>query len=241
MSAASAGDLAPQYDAIAADYDADNDNPFNALYERPASLALLPPLAGKRVLDAGCGGGLHAAEMVARGATVVGVDSSAALLELARRRCPEHAEFRIADLGEPLSFADDASFDIVLCALTLHYLQDWVPALREFHRVLRPDGAVVISTHHPACDVELSPTGNYFETTLLLDRWTKNGRTFDVEFWRRPLSQMFAAMHEAGFRVEQLVEPAPLPEVEERFPDQWELLATKPRFLFFRLRPASAP
>ena len=136
-----------------------------------------------------------------------------------------------------MSFLADASFDVVLCALTLHYLRDWVPVLREFHRVLRSNGAVVISTHHPACDIDLSRTGNYFDTELLRDRWTKNGRNFDVEFWRRPLTDMFAAMHEAGFQVERLVEPAPLPEVEERFPAEWELLTTMPRFLFLRLRP----
>lgn len=235
------GEIATQYDSFAADYDADNANPFNALYERPASLALLPALAGRRVLDAGCGGGLHAAEMISRGATVVGVDSSGELLELARQRCPERAEFHIADLGAPLPFLADASFDVVLCALTLHYLRDWVPVLREFNRVLRSDGAVVISTHHPACDIELSRSGDYFGTELLHDQWDKNGRTLDVEFWRRPLTDMFAAVHDAGFRVERLVEPRPLPECEERFPQEWELLTTKPRFLFFRLRRAISP
>ncbi|MET0920239.1 MAG: class I SAM-dependent methyltransferase, partial [Acidimicrobiia bacterium] len=115
------------YDAIAADYDADRDNPFNALYERPASLALLPHLSGTRVLDAGCGSGLHAAEMVRQGAKVVGVDSSAELLRLARQRCPTGAEFHLADLAGPLPFLADASFDAVLCALVMHYLRDWDP------------------------------------------------------------------------------------------------------------------
>ncbi len=228
--------LATDYDPIAIDYDADRDNPFNALYERPASLALLPSLSGAHVLDAGCGSGLHAAEIIGRGATVVGVDASAELLELARRRCPDGAEFHRADLAEPLPFLVDDSFDAVLCALAIHYLRDWVPTLEEFKRVLRPDGVVVMSTHHPARDIELSHTGDYFATELLTDRWTKNGRTFDVQFWRRPLTDMIAAVQQSGFRIDRLVEPAPVAECEAQFPHEWTLLTTKPGFLFFRLR-----
>ena len=44
---------------MAAEYSADNaDNAFNALYERPATIALLGDVKGRRVLDAGCGSGL---------------------------------------------------------------------------------------------------------------------------------------------------------------------------------------
>jgi SAM-dependent methyltransferase len=151
---------------------------------------------------------------------------------------PENAEFRLADLGDPLPFLADASFDAVLCALALHYIRDWVPVLQEFKRILRPDGVVVMSTHHPADDIELSGTGDYFATELLRDQWTFNGRTFEVEFWRRPLTDMVSAVQRAGFRIDRLVEPAPLPECEERDPQTWTLLTTKPKFLFFRLRPA---
>ena len=47
----------------------------NALYERPATLSLLPPVKGKRVLDAGCGPGVTAQWLVDRGAEVVGFDA----------------------------------------------------------------------------------------------------------------------------------------------------------------------
>ena len=43
----------------------------------------------------------------------------------------------------------------------MHYLRDRVPPLRELRRVLTDDGALVLSTHHPARDVRLSVTGNY--------------------------------------------------------------------------------
>jgi hypothetical protein len=44
-------------------------------------------------------------------------------------------------------------------------------------------------------------TADYHATELLTDRWEKGGREFEVRFWRRPLSAMFAAFAEAGFQV----------------------------------------
>src|SRR5262245_57582921 len=76
------------YDQFAAAYAADNEsNAFNALYERPAMLALLGDMRGKRVLDVGCGSGALAEAMLERGATfVTGLEISPGMAELARRR-----------------------------------------------------------------------------------------------------------------------------------------------------------
>jgi SAM-dependent methyltransferase len=225
------------YDAMARAYTAaEDDSPWNALYERPATIALLPAVEGRRVLDAGCGSGPLSAWLHAAGAQVTGLDVSPAMIELARARGLPGARFAVADLAEPLALPDGA-FDVVVASLVLHYLEDWVPTLRELHRVLAPGGVLVLSTHHPAQDVALSASGDYFATELLHDRWTKGGEAFDVHFWRRPLHAMSAAFAEAGFVLERLEEPMPLPECEARFPDAWEALTTRPAFLFARLRP----
>ena len=76
-------------------------------------------------------------------------DISPEMAKLARRRIGDRATVLVADLGEPLSFAQDASFDLVVGSLVLHYLRDWTPVLSEFRRVLTGDGVVVFSTHHP--------------------------------------------------------------------------------------------
>src|SRR6185437_2041073 len=56
-----------------------DEAPYNALYERPAMLALLPPVADCHILDAGCGGGWYAAQLLGRGANVTAIDASATL------------------------------------------------------------------------------------------------------------------------------------------------------------------
>jgi SAM-dependent methyltransferase len=225
------------YDAMAADYVAHVEtSPYTALYEAPGLRALLPPVAGRRVLDAGCGTGRTSAWLVEAGAEVVGIDASPEMLRPARERLPS-ASFVAGDLAEPLPFADE-SFDIAVAGLVMHYLRDWVPTLRELRRVLRADGVFALSTHHPAMDAELSGSVDYFATELLCDRWDVGGHEYEVRFWHRPLSGMFREIAEAGFRIDELSEPQPLPETRERFPEAWERLSTKPHFLFLRLVPA---
>ena len=224
------------YDAMAAEYAAHAEaNPFTSLYEAPGLQALLPPVRGRRALDVGCGGGRTSAWLLEQGAEVVGFDVSPELLRLAHERLPS-ASFVVADLGAPLPF-EDASFDVAVASLVMHYLRDWAPALRELRRVLRPGGALALSTHHPAMDVELSRSGDYFEIEELRDVWTVGGREREVRFWHRPLSRMFREIADGGFRVDELSEPQPLPEMRERFPEAWERLTTNPHFLFLRLVP----
>jgi SAM-dependent methyltransferase len=218
---------------MAADYVAAKGNPYNDLYEQPGLRALLPPVGGRRVLDAGCGAGRLSAWLVEQGAEVLGVDASPEMIRLARERVPG-ATFAVADLGERLPYEDD-SFDLAVASLVMHYLRDWVPTLCELRRVLRPEGAFVLSTHQPSMDVELADSNDYFAIELLHDRWTVGGREYEVRFWHRPLSAMFRAFKEAGFVVDELSEPQPLPECRERFPEAWERLTTKPHFLFLRL------
>ena len=72
----------PQYDAFADEFlDHAGHSLFNAYYDRPACLDLLGDVTGKRVLDAACGPGLYAAELLRRGASV---DQSPRMIEICR-------------------------------------------------------------------------------------------------------------------------------------------------------------
>ncbi|MFY1633930.1 class I SAM-dependent methyltransferase [Solwaraspora sp. WMMB335] len=67
-------------------------SPYNAYVDRPAMLALAGDVGGQRILDVGCGAGHYAAELLSRGAEVVGIDDSATLLAHARRRLGDRAD-----------------------------------------------------------------------------------------------------------------------------------------------------
>ena len=224
---------------MAVAYALDNaESAFNAYYERPATISLLGDAAGRRVLDVGCGAGPLTAWMAERGAEVTGIDVSPAMLQLARDRVGDRATFLVADVSEPLTFAGDATFDLVVASLVLHYLADWEAPLREFRRVLRPGGAVVLSSHHPTMDAELHSPDDYFAVTHVTEIWSKGSGDFPVTFWRRPITAMADAIAAAGFVIERLLEPEPVPALRQRDAEAFDVLSTKPRFLFFRLRPA---
>lgn len=121
----------------------------NALYERPATLSLLPAVEGRSVLDAGCGPGVTAQWLVDRGAEVVGFDVSPKMVCLARERVGDQAQILIAELQNQLDFLDASSFDIVLSSLALDYVTGWELIFKEFFRVLRPTGELVFSAGHP--------------------------------------------------------------------------------------------
>jgi SAM-dependent methyltransferase len=223
------------YDAFAQGYTEDNDsNATNAYYERPASLALLGDVAGQRILDAGCGAGSHAAEMIRRGASVTGLDKSAGLLTIARQRLGTAVPLYEADLADPLPFAL-GSFDAILASLVMHYLEDWGPVLAEFRRVLVPGGRLVISTHHPFMDHPLAGGPDYFATYDFTEEWTKGGQSAAMRFWHRPLHAMTDSFRAAGFALDVIGEPQPDPAGESLFPAIYSDLRTNPRFLFFRL------
>jgi ubiquinone/menaquinone biosynthesis C-methylase UbiE len=65
-------------------------------------------VAGRRILDVGCGAGPISAALRERGATVAGFDSSTKMLELARKRLGPDTDLRMADLGSPLPYPDGA-------------------------------------------------------------------------------------------------------------------------------------
>jgi SAM-dependent methyltransferase len=231
------------YDRFALAYAQANDSsPWNAYYERPASLALVGAVAGLRVLDAGCGAGAHSAALLERGAIVTGLDKSAGLLAIARERLGAGVPLHQADLAEPLPFADGA-FDVILASLVLHYLRDWTPTLREFRRVLVPNGRLVISTHHPFMDHALAGGDDYFATYAFTEDWTRGDTTVTMRFWHRPLHAMTDALAAAGFRIDVISEPQPSPAARDLFPDAFASLSTKPRFLFFAVHapPSASP
>ena len=230
---------AREYDAMAGDYAHDNsESAYNAYYERPATIALLGDVRGLKVLDVGCGSGVVSSWLVDNGAIVTAVDVSPAMADLARRELGKRARVIVADIAEPLSFASAGEFDLVVASLVMHYLYDWEAVLEELHRVTSPQGRVVFSTHHPAMDWQLHSPEDYFTVKKVTERWSKGAGSFEVTFWRRPLTAMCRAIAEAGFVIERLVEPEPLTSLATRDPATYEEIRTKPRFIFFVLRPS---
>ena len=225
-----------EYQAMAEAYADDADvDPMKVSYDRPAILAMAGDVRGKRVLDVGCATGALTEALADRGAQVTGVDVNPRFIELARARLGDRAVFEVADISAPMPTLGDESFDIVTASLVLHYLRDWATPLREFARILRPGGLLLVSTHHPTQDVGIAdPPADYFETVLLTDTWRKAGRTFEVRFYHRPISAIVDALADAGFLIERIPEPAPDPDAFAANPALYQRMRSGPWFLFLR-------
>jgi SAM-dependent methyltransferase len=206
----------------------------NALYERPATLSLLSDVEGKRVLDAGCGPGVYSELLVERGAEVIAVDVSPAMVEQARRRLGKKVKVLQANLEEPLTFAESGSFDLIVSPLVLDYIADLPSLYKEFYRVLRSPGYLVFSIGHPFGDFLRHNEGSYFETELVEETWRGFGVEVNVPFYRRPLGAIVSPLFDAGFVVDRLLEPLPTEEFKRVEPEDYEKIRKQPGFMTIR-------
>jgi SAM-dependent methyltransferase len=220
------------YEALAEAYAAHIDTkPHNAWYERPATLSLLPDVAGLTVLDAGCGPGAYAEWLLDRGANVTSIDASPKMIELARARTRNRATFFCADLASDLPFLPDASFDLILAPLVMDYIADWPSVFRRFHRALKPGGHFVFSVGHPAFDAVYYKTQNYFAVEAVSALWKGFGPHVVVPTHRRPLAEILNPLLHSGFQLLQVLEPLPTPEFRLADPVKHQRLLNEPAFL----------
>ncbi|MFD0684219.1 class I SAM-dependent methyltransferase [Actinomadura fibrosa] len=224
------------YERFAHEYAAHAEtSAHNALYDRPAVLGLAGDVAGKAVFDAACGPGLYARELLDRGAHVSGCDASPTFVEMARARTGGRADIRLHDLSTPLTWVPSDSVDLVVLALAIHYIDDRVALLREFRRILTPDGTLVLSTEHPTT-AWLRLGGSYF-TSEPVEESLSPKSDWPIRAWRRPLTAICDEFREAGLLIETLLEPRPAPEMADHYPDDHAKLEEFPAFIAFRLVP----
>jgi 2-polyprenyl-6-hydroxyphenyl methylase / 3-demethylubiquinone-9 3-methyltransferase len=155
-SAASAAANADQgelrkFDALAARFwDAHGEfRPLHLLNPvRAQFIAARAALAGRRVLDVGCGGGLLAEALARAGAEVTGIDLAPGMIEAARLHAAESGfviDYRIA-APETLARTEAGAFDVVTCMEMLEHVPAPAATMVTLARLVRPEGALFVST-----------------------------------------------------------------------------------------------
>ena len=110
-------------------------------------LEWLDPKEGEMILDIACGGGAFSLKTAEKGCEVCGVDISENAIKSAKRLAEREkimCEFEIGS-AEDLPYPD-GYFDKVVCSSSLEHFKDDIKALKEMHRVLKPNGSVVLTT-----------------------------------------------------------------------------------------------
>ncbi len=220
-------DVAQMWDTNAAEWDAcqgtDGDD-TRRYWSDDTLLTMLGPPNGRHILDLGCGNGYLSRILAARGAEVVGVDMSAAMLSRAAAYPATGGNVRyvrssITDLSELPS----DHFDGAVSNYVLHDVADYDQALAEVNRVLRPGAALVLTLTHPCfssgprtwnTDPPDSPrredataflVDDYFRrSAYLIEDWSG----FDaIPYYHRPLRDYWRAFERQGFDVVGFDEP----------------------------------
>jgi SAM-dependent methyltransferase len=212
---------ASAWDTYASLYDqaqGETGDDAHALIYDPLIGQLLGDVAGKRVLDAGCGNGYWTRRLARTAKAAVGIDSAAELVKIARAKDnPDNVRYEILDLTGELNI-EGGTFDLILCSMVLHYIPSIECAAAQFNRLLAGDGNVVICVQHPiyqyhyraqALAGQHSPvfprTVSYFQQASLT-QVTMFG-TMEVLTYNRTVEDYVTTFTRHGFVLTDLREP----------------------------------
>jgi SAM-dependent methyltransferase len=170
-----------------------------------AELSVLGDVAGKDVVELGCGTAYFAAWLAKLGARPVGLDITPAQLETARRMIAETGiEFPLIEASAESVPLPDESFDLALSEYGASIWCDprrWIP---EAHRLLRPGGELVFLCNSPLSIVCMPDEGKIEERLVRsqfeLRRMQWPGEDEDVTY-HLAHGEMLALLHETGFEV----------------------------------------
>ncbi len=131
------------------DHVGDDGGEFHREVVLPGTMRLLGgnEICGRHVLDVACGQGVLCRRLQEAGATTLGIDAAAGLIDRARER--GEGDYRVADARD-LNFLDADAFDAAACLLAVANIQPIRPVFESVARLLRPGGSLVIVMNHPA-------------------------------------------------------------------------------------------
>jgi 2-polyprenyl-3-methyl-5-hydroxy-6-metoxy-1,4-benzoquinol methylase len=182
-------------------------NPWVSDEQRIARLVSAARLTGtERVLDIATGPGYIAEAFANKSREVLGMDLTEAMLDIARARTEEHGvkniSFRVGD-AQNLPF-DEGEFDVVVCRLALHHVQQPAKVVNAMARVCRRDGMVLVEDIYGS---EHSARAAYQDSWAIL-RDPSHVRAL-------PLSELLHIFRDAGLETESVSTADDLcPEVE---------------------------
>ncbi len=208
-------------------------NAWNAYYERPGSLSLLPEdMINKRILDAGCGPGIVTKYFCDRGAIVTAIDYSDKMIALTNKITSGSVPTMVMDLNNGLTCFEEACFDIIYCSLVIHYLNDLNFVFKEFARTLVKGGLLIFSTDHP--DSPALREKNLSEKQLASVYW----KGFDVymDLYHRPWREIEEALKRNQLDIDHIITPQPIEACQQVFPEEYAFLKKNPHFICVRAR-----
>ena len=182
------------YRAASRVYDTE-PNPMLSLEQRFVE-CLLPAIDGLDVLDLGCGTGRWLERLASRSPrSLVGIDASAEMLEVAKCKVAGIARLLLADCEELPLYR--ASVDLILSSFVASYLEDLPAAAKQMRRILRPGGSIILTDVHPT-------------TAAALD-WRRgfkvDGKFVNIATKSRSIREITEVFESVGLHADIAIEP----------------------------------
>ncbi len=163
---------------------------------------ILGNIEKKEILFAGCGDGFECLPAARKKANITGIDISEKAIELAQKNCPK-GKFYVMDF-EKTEF-EPKSFDIVVAIFSVMYKKDLKKVLKEFKRILKNNGFILIVVPHPIRKMIKFNKMNYFVRRKKFETWRGIKR---FNYYRLTADYVNSAI-EAKLKIQKLIEPKP--------------------------------
>lgn len=218
----------------------------NLVMEDPAFVRAAGDLAGRRILDLGCGDGTFARACSAAGcASYLGIDGSRRMIDrAAASELP--GTIHLEQVAIEDHEAPPGSFDLVTARMALHYIDDLDTTLAKVHRALDVGGRLVFTVVHPVATAgNGEPDGprrsqvveRYFESGERRRRWFGK----PVIWHHRTIEQYLQALATAGFALDTFSECPPQPDLFDGHDDEFERRLQVPLFLLIGATAGAVP
>lgn len=218
---------------------------YNELYEFPTTLKMLGNVRGKKILDLGCGPGIHSEKLRKMGAIVKGIDISSNLIKIAKSEAPK-VEFKVGDIEREKLPYRDSEFDIVFSSLVLGHLKRWDFSLSEIHRVLKKGGIFVFSGYNPVTEKfskkkwffkKFKVMEDYFAEGERVTKWAKDKeKTAEIVHYHKTYGTIVRLLVSNGFEIIDYEDCKPLKCAKEFDLRHYDHLVNSPHFCVWKVK-----
>jgi len=221
--------------------------------EGPSMIKAVGNIKGKKLLDVGCGAGVHIKKYVEKGAKCSGLDISKTLIELAKKRCPK-SEFKVGSMSN-MSYPK-GSFDIVTSSLAIHYVDDLKKVFKEINRVLGKGGlfyyssdslVYLVSDAYKDSNYKIKGVCEFVDrrtgkTIVVGNPGDEGPKEWDmlpgmrVRTFRKPFRVQLKALVDSGFELIDVMDCKPSLGFKKHDAEEYKFVSKVPIFSIFKAR-----
>lgn len=223
---------------------------YNEFLEVSCMIKAVGNIKNKKLLDVGCGAGVHIKNYLKAGAKCTGIDLSKTMIKLAKQNCPD-VDFKIGSMTK-LHFKN-SSFDVVTASLSIDYIENLQPVFKEVNRVLKSGGLFYYSNESPIASARERYEDSNFKIVGIgkfIDK--KSGKMIPLgRGWNERLAEwemvpgmimktynktfrtQLQALRKANFELVDFIDCKPIPAFKKYDPDAYKIFTKFPLFSIY--------